>query len=193
MVKGRSLMAGKMGQNVMSPLINILDDGLYPRGLGTCPWDAEGTPQRKTWLVRAGKVTGFVYDRYWAARAGTQSTGNADRPSLKVPPQVGYCNLYLEPGELSPQAAMKQMNRGILITETMGGHTADPVSGEFSFGASGYLIENGQISRPVKSMAVAGQVVELFKASKAVCSDLRFFGSTGAPSLWVSGVSLSGA
>ena len=192
-VKGRSMLADKKGQRVMSPLIDIVDDGLYPRGLGTCPWDAEGTPQRSTTLVKSGEITGFIYDRYWAARAGVESTGNADRPSLKTPPQVGYCNLHLKPGGMSPQEAMKKIGRGILITETMGGHTADPVSGEFSFGASGYLIENGQISRPVKSMAVAGQVVELFKASKAVCSDLRFFGTTGAPSLWVSGISLSGA
>ena len=192
-LKGRSLMADKMGREVMSPLIDIIDDGLYPRGLGTSPWDSEGTPQKSNTLLRSGKVAGFVYDRYWASRAGVESTGNSARASIKAPPQVGYCNLHITPGDLSPQEAMTQMGRGILITDTMGGHTADPVSGEFSFGASGYLIENGRISRPVKSMAMAGQVVDLFKAAKAVCSDLRFFGTTGAPSLWVSGISLSGA
>jgi PmbA protein len=192
-VKGRSLMADKIGQKLFSGCVHMMDDGLYPGGLGSSPLDGEGTVQQKKTLVKAGEVAGFVYDRYWATRAGTHSTGNSVRTSLKTPPEVGYHNLHLIPGKLSPTEAMAQMRQGVWITEIMGGHTADPVSGEFSFGAAGRLIKNGRLAEPVKSMAMAGRIFDLFNSVNAVCNDLRFFGTTGSPSLWVSGVSLSGA
>lgn len=192
LLKGRSLLAGRQGQPVVSPLVSIIDDGLYPRGLGTAALDDEGTPQQRTVLVEGGTLQGFIYDRLWGARAGRASTGNAMRASLKTPPGVGFSNLYLAPGSQSPEELTAGLTRGLVISEIMGGHTADPVSGQFSFGAAGHLVENGRISRPVKSIAMAGQVLELFQAVQAVGSDLRFFGRPGAPSLLVGGMSISG-
>ena len=191
-VKGRSLLARDQGKQVLSPRLNIVDHGLYPRGLATAPFDDEGTPQAENRLVEKGVVQGFVCDRYWARRLGQQSTGNAARPSLKAPPGVGFKNLYIEPGEASPQELAAGLERGLVISEVMGMHTADQVSGEFSLGAAGHLVEGGRITRPVKSIAVAGQIVELMAAVEAVGDDLRFFGSTGSPSLLVSRVSVSG-
>ena len=115
------------------------------------------------------------------------------RGSLKGPPGVSFTNLYLEPGAAGPQELESQMERGLVIAEIMGGHTADPVSGEFSFGASGFLVEKGQRVRPVKSIAIAGQVLELFQAVAAVGSDLRFSGYQGSPSLLIGSLSVSGA
>ncbi|RJX32391.1 MAG: TldD/PmbA family protein [Desulfarculus sp.] len=192
LLKGRSLLAGREGQLVASPLVSIIDDGLYPRGLGTAALDDEGTPQQRTPLVQGGALRGFIYDRLWGARAGRASTGNAVRPSLKNPPGVGFSNLYLEPGAQGPDELTAGLGRGLIISEIMGGHTADPVSGQFSFGAAGHLVENGRLSRPVKSIAMAGQVLELFQAVRAVGSDLRFFGRSGAPCLLVGGMSISG-
>ncbi len=192
LLKGRSLLAGKEGRAVASPLVSLIDDGLYPRGLGSSSLDDEGTPQQRTELITDGVLTGFIFDRLWAARAGKASTGNAMRPSLKNPPGVGFSNLYLQPGEKSFAELTAGLERGLIISEIMGGHTADPVSGEFSFGAAGHLVEKGRIKRPVKSIAVAGQVLDLFKSVVAVAGDLRFFGRSGCPGLLVEGMSISG-
>lgn len=191
-VKGRSLLADRRGQQICSPLVNILDDGLYPRGLGSAAFDDEGTPQSRKELITAGSLQGFVFDRLWGARFGAASTGNSQRASIKSPPGVGFGNLYLEPGTPSPAELARDMGKGLIISEVLGGHTADPVSGQFSFGAAGHLVENGQVTRAVKSIAMAGQVLEMFKAIQAVGDDLRFFGRVGAPSLLVQGLSISG-
>lgn len=191
-VKGRSLLARRLGEQVSSPLVNVLDDGLYPRGLGSGAFDDEGTPQARKALITGGVLQGFVFDRLWGARFGAASTGNAVRASLKTPPGVGFTNLYLEPGPHAPQDLARRMGRGLIISEVLGGHTADPVSGQFSFGAAGHLVEGGQVTRAVKGIAMAGQVLELFGAIQALGSDLRFFGRVGAPSLLVRGLSISG-
>ena len=192
LAKGRSLLAGRLGEKVLSERVSIVDDGLYPRGLGSAPFDSEGTPQSRTVLVENGVLRGFVFDRLWAGVQGAASTGNAVRGSSKAPPSVGFTNLMITPGQGSAQSLAAGLDRGFMLTEVMGGHTADPVSGEFSFGAAGWLIENGQLARPVKSMAVAGQVLDLFGAVEAVGDDLRFMGRTASPSLLVSRLSLSG-
>jgi PmbA protein len=191
-VKGRSLLASRRGQKICSPLVNIIDDGLYPRGLGSGAFDDEGTPQSRKVLIQAGVLEGFVFDRLWGARHGAASTGNAVRGSLKSPPGVGFSNLYLEPGTQSPAELAQSMGQGLIISEVLGGHTADPVSGQFSFGAAGHLVEGGRPVRAVKSIAMAGQVLEMFSAIQAVGADLRFFGRVGSPSLLVRGISISG-
>ncbi|MFH1057154.1 MAG: TldD/PmbA family protein [Pseudomonadota bacterium] len=190
--KGRSLLAHRLGEKVVSPLISLIDDGLMPRGLGSGAFDAEGTPQARQALIQDGVVRALVQDRFWGGRAGRGSTGNAVRGDLKAPPSVGFTNLYLAPGQGDEAALCAAMGRGLIITEVLGGHTADPVSGQFSFGAAGYLVENGRRARPVKSIALAGQVLELFGAVQVVGGDLRFFGRTGSPSLVVAGLSISG-
>lgn len=190
--KGRSLLASRLGEKALSPAVSIVDDGLLPRGLGTAPVDDEGTAQARTVLVDRGVVEGFVYDRLWAWRQGAKSTGNAVRAGLKSPPGVGFCNLHILPGSKDLGGLRAGLSRGLVISEVMGAHTANPVSGEFSLGASGHLVENGRVTRPVKSIALAGQVVELFASVREAGSDLRFFGRTGSPSLLVEGVSVSG-
>lgn len=190
--KGRSLLAGRLGEPVCSPLVSIVDDGLFPRGLGSAAFDDEGTPCARKELIQAGQLQGFVCDRLWGARLGLPSTGNAVRASLKSPPGVGFSNLFLQPGPEDLEALTRRLDRGLIIGGILGGHTADPVSGEFSFGADGLLVEGGQVVRAVKSIAMAGQVLELFKAVRAVGADLRFFGRVGSPSILVEGVSISG-
>ncbi len=192
LVKGRSLLAGRLGERVASPLVSVIDDGLLPRGLGSAPFDDEGTPQANKALVEGGVLKGFVFDRLWGARQGLASTGNAVRPSLKAPPSVGFTNLYLKPGQGSLTDLASGLKRGLVISVILGGHTADPVSGQFSFGAAGHLIEDGRLTRPVKSIALAGQVLDLFSAVQKVGGDLCFHGRTGAPSVLVSGLSVSG-
>jgi PmbA protein len=192
LVKGRSLLGKRLGEKIASPLVTIVDDGLKPRGLGSSAFDDEGTPASRKDLVEAGVLKGFVFDRLWGGRAGKASTGNSSRASLKAPPGVGFGNLVLSPGGRSREDLLADMGTGLVIGEIMGGHTADPVSGQFSFGAAGHLVEGGRVTRPVKSIALAGQVLELFAAVVGVGTDLTFQGKTGAPSLLVEGLSVSG-
>ncbi len=190
--KGRSLLAGKIGHKLVSPLVTIVDDGLMPRGLGSAPFDDEGTAQSRTVLFEQGILRGYVYDRLWAGRTGTLSTGNAVRPSLKGPPGVGFTNLHIAPGGGDQNSLVEQMSNGLIISYILGAHTADPVTGEFSLGASGHLVQKGRIVRPVKSIAIAGQILDLFNKVEAVGADLRMFGRSGSPTVLVKDVSVSG-
>jgi PmbA protein len=190
--KGRSMLAGKQGSLLFSEKVTLIDDGLLPGGYSTSPFDGEGVPSRKTVLVDGGFIRGTLYDSYYARKFKTQSTGNAQR-GIKAPPSIGFNNLYLEPGETSLSGLMDGVSKGILITSLMGIHTANPVTGDFSLGASGILIENGKLTRPVRGFAVAGNILDVFRKITDIGSDLRFFGNAGAPSIRVSDISVGGA
>lgn len=190
--KGKSILAGRVGQKIMAGNINLVDDGLYPGGLASSPADAEGTPCQKTILVSGGRLVSFLYDYSRARLDGAASTGNADRGGAASPPGIGPTNLYLAPGTKSPGELAALMGEGLLVTEAMGVHTADPISGDFSLGVSGFWIRAGQLDHPVKGMALAGNIFKMFDQAAEAGSDLRFFGSTGAPSLLIHELTLSG-
>jgi PmbA protein len=190
--KGRSMLAGKIGQRLFAENITLIDDGLMPGGLATFPFDAEGVPTARTTLVDGGFVAGYLYDTYYAKKMGADPTGNASR-GIKSPPGIGTTNTYMKNGKKVFSDLVKGINRGIVITDLMGVHTANPVTGDFSLGASGILIEGGKLARPVRGFAVAGNILDLLRRVTDVGSDLRFFGSTGAPSVRVSEISVGGA
>ncbi len=190
--KGKSLLAPHLGKKIMSNLVNIYDNGLYPNGYATRPCDDEGIPQQKTILVENGTIKGFLYDSYTAAKEDKKSTGNAGRMSLEAPPKVEITNLYLKPHDLSFERLLKTLDKGLVITDVLGMHTADPISGDFSVGAAGYWIEGGNRLFPVKSIAIAGNIVDLFKKIVAIGNDLEFFGNCGSPSVLIEGVQVSG-
>ncbi|RUM87987.1 MAG: hypothetical protein DSZ24_04885 [Thermodesulfatator sp.] len=189
--KGRSRLAGRLGQKVFSPRLVLVDDGLYPSGLETRPFDDEGAPQKRTVLVDQGVVSSFLYDRLWGRRTGKTSTGNARRPSFKGPPRIAPTNLYLEPGEKTPEE-LREGRPVFEVREMLGWHTADPVSGDFSVGVSGLLYEVQGV-RPLSGMALSGNLFELLARVEAVGRDLTFYGGLGAPSLLIPALDLSGA
>ncbi|MBJ6723553.1 TldD/PmbA family protein [Geomesophilobacter sediminis] len=191
--KGKSLFKGKVGEQVFSPLVSVRDNGLLDGGMGTAPWDGEGVPQQDVELVRAGELKGFLCDTFWGQKAGVASTGNSVRGSLRSPPRTGVHNLFVEKGKTSPEALREGMEKGVLITEVMGMHTANPISGDFSVGAAGFYVERGEIVHPVKGIAIAGNVLELFQRVDLVADDLRFFGGTGAPALRIAELDVSGS
>ena len=190
--KGRSMLAGKHGTKVFAEHVTIVNDGLLSFGYGTRPFDGEGVPSSKTMLVDGGIFHSALYDLYHARKHDKESTGSANR-GIKAPPSIGVSNLFLTPGRKAPALLREGMKKGILITDLMGLHTANPVTGDFSLGASGILIEEGQLTRPVKGFAVAGNVMELFSKMTDIGKDLKWFGSVGAPSVRVTELSIGGS
>jgi PmbA protein len=190
--KGKSRLAGRLGQKVMSDHITLVDDGLYPDGLATSPADGEGLPSQRTVLVEKGMLVSYLYDLTQARKDGVASTGNSERSGFKSPPTIGATNLILSKGTVERRDLIGGIDNGFLVTDVMGLHTANPITGDFSIGASGQWIENGRLSYPVKGMALAGNLWEMAEHVTGVGADFRLFGSIGAPSVLVDRLTLSG-
>ncbi|MBI4697514.1 MAG: TldD/PmbA family protein [Nitrospirae bacterium] len=211
--KGRSFLKGKAGKKIISPLINIIDDGLIPWHAGTKPADDEGVPASRKVLVEGGVLTGFIHNTYTANKDGVRSTGNAVRGGFRGLPGVDVTNLYIERQETvdsrqetvdrvqgfegpgvrgqDNNRLIKSLSKGLLILETMGIHTANPISGDFSIGVSGLWIEGGEIAYPVKEAVMSGNILELFNNIQDVGDDLRFYGKIGSPGLLTGEVDIS--
>ena len=192
--KKRSFLAGKVGKNIVSNAVNIFDDACMPWKIGSKPVDDEGVPTSRKNIISEGILTGFIHNTYTARKEGVTSTGNAIRRSFKSLPGIDVTNFYIEPGRNGGKQdnnLMKRMSRGLLILETMGIHTANPISGEFSIGISGLWIENGETAFPVKEAVMSGNILELFKKIDAVGDDLRFYGNIGSPSLLIGSMDIS--
>ena len=190
--KGKSLFAGKLGEVVGSKYLTLIDDGLLPQGLASAPVDDEGVPSKVTTVMVDGQLETYLYNTYSAARDGVDSTGNGMRSSFRGAVTTAPRNFYVQPGDTPLVDLMSGISRGLHITNVMGMHTANPISGEFSVGASGLLIENGRVVRPVRGVAIAGNLIDFLQRVVAVGNDLRFFGSVGSPSLLVEGITVSG-
>jgi PmbA protein len=186
-----SVFAGKKGTVVGSPWVTIVDDGALPKGIATAPFDGEGVPTRKTRIIGKGRLESFLYDAFTARKAKAKSTANAERGYSSLP-SIGVNNLYLEAGERTPEAILKEVKNGFYVTSMLG-RGADPVTGDFSRGANGLWIENGELAYPVQEVTVAGNLLVMLKNVDAVGSDLEFRGSVAAPTLRFSELTVSGA
>ncbi|MBW1740372.1 MAG: TldD/PmbA family protein [Deltaproteobacteria bacterium] len=190
--KGKSLLIGRMGKQVFSPHITIVDDGLYPGGLASSPFDDEGSPHERSVLVSEGVLQGFLYDQYTANKESRCSTGNAGRHGIKAPPSVQATNFYIQNGSLAPDELLSSLPEGLMVTDIIGLHTADPISGDFSVGAAGLWIKDGETVFPVKGIAISGNLIELFRNVDGVGTDLKFYGPFGSPSLRISTLNIAG-
>jgi PmbA protein len=190
--RNRSLLAGKLGEAVSAPTVTLVDDGLDVRGSAAGSYDGEGVPRQTTPLISRGVLTGYLYDIETAARDHTRSTGNAGRGGFRGPPGPSTSNLRLEPGSGSLDELCAEAGEGFLVTDLLGVHTANAVSGDFSLGATGFAIRNGRVAEPVRGVAVADNLLALLRRLSRVGGDFRYFGSIGTPSVIVPGVSVSG-
>ena len=190
--KGKSMLAGKISEQVASPNITIVDDGLLPEGIGSSPADGEGVPMQRTILIESGILKGFLYDLYTAKKDNTSSTGNGSRGGFKDTPHVGVSNFYIEKGTLSREKIISEIDEGLLIKEVMGLHMANPISGDFSLGVSGLWIKGGKVAFPVRGVVLSGNMLDLFKSIEKLGADLRFFGRMGSPTLLVREMNISG-
>ena len=193
--KGCSLLAGKEGQTIASPLITILDDpfdAIAPRA-----FDGEGTPCVKKAVIENGVLKTLLHNLKTAKKAGVESTGNASRRSAASAVSIAPTVFRVDAGILDYDALLKELGTGLVISELEGLHAGvDAVSGDFSLKAAGFLVENGTVVRPVSNITIAGNFVGLMKDVIAVGSDLRFGmpqgGYFGSPSILVSGLTVAG-
>jgi PmbA protein len=190
--KKRSLFIGMLGKDVAAPVITVLDNGLLEGGLGTAPSDDETVPMQKKTVIDRGKLALFLYNTYTANKDKTVSTGNGLRGGFKGMPGVGLSNLYIEPGKESLPGLISSIDSGLFVTEVMGMHTANPISGDFSVGATGFWIEKGKKTYPVREITIAGNILDLMQHVDVVGSDLRFSGRIGSPSLRIKELSIGG-
>lgn len=192
--KGRSLFASMVGETVGSGLFTLVDDGRTIAGPGACPFDDEGVPSGRTELFTNGRLNGFLHDTYTANRAGggQRSTGNAKR-GYRSAPGVGTSNFFVDAGASSFDELLALADGGVLIRDVTGVHSgANPISGEFSVGATGLRISGGALGEPLREMTIASTLPEMLAGITGVGSDLRFFSSVGTPSVLIGEMTLAG-
>ncbi len=190
--KQRSFLAGKLGQSILSDIIDIVDDGTIPWKVGTRPVDDEGVTCRNKTLISGGVLKSYIYNHYAAVKDGVQSTGNALRANPRSMPGTGVSNFYISSaGKRSEDDLIRSLPKGIRILAAMGVHSANPVSGDFSVGISGQWIENGEILYPIKEAVMSGNVLEMFRKVEETGNDIKFYGNMGAPSLLIGDMDIS--
>lgn len=195
MQRARSFLLGKMGQDVASDIVSLLDNGRLVRGMASAPFDGEGVPTSATKLIDEGVLQAVLHDSYTARKEGASSTGNARRDSHRRMAQLAPSNFYLQPGPDSPESILAGVEKGLYVTSTMNVGGVNPVNGDFSVGASGLWIENGVLTRPVTGVTVSSTLQEMLKNIVAVGNDLRFVpfeGIVGSPTIRVEGMTVAG-
>ena len=188
--RGTSFLRDSMGRQVMAAGLTLRDDPLRPRGLRSRPFDGEGMPGEARALVEDGILRSWVLDWRSARQLGQSSTGHAGR-GVSGPPSPGPTNLWLEPGSVSPAELMNDIDEGFYVTEMMGS-SINGVTGDYSRGASGFMIRRGELAEPVGGVTIAGNLREMF-LHLASADDLRFRRGTDAATLRVDGMTLAGA
>lgn len=190
--KNKSALKGRIGGRIGPDILNLIDDGTLRDGLSSIPFDSEGGPTQETVLIENGILKGYLYNNYTALKEGAVSTGNGIRGSFKGLPQVSPTNFYIKPGSVTPEDMIKGVSRGLYVTRVMGMHTVNPISGDFSVGAAGLMIEGGRKTFPVRGITIAGNLIELLKNIKAIGCDLELTGSMISPTLLIEGITVSG-
>ncbi|MEE9276850.1 MAG: TldD/PmbA family protein [Dehalococcoidia bacterium] len=177
-------------EQVASPLLTVVDDGALPGRLGTRPFDGDGIATRRNVLIDQGVFRGFLFDTYNARRTGRASTGSAVRDVASLP-TVGSGNLILEAGETPPEEIIAGVENGLYLTTLMG-FGVNVITGDFSRGAGGIWIRNGELAEAVTEINISGRLLEMWQSIDAVGNDLRWFGSAAAPTIRMSRLTVSG-
>ena len=195
--RGRSLFAGKEGEQIADSRLRLADDGLAPDGLATAPFDGEGMPQQRTSLIEDGTLRGFLYDAYTGRRGQHPSTGNGVRGSYRSPPSVSPTNLIVDSGDMAEAELLQAAGDGFFVMSVSGLHSGvNPISGTFSVGATGRLIAGGELAEPVREVTIASDLVSMLKAVTGVGAEARwvpFGGSVMVPPVLIGEMTIGGA
>ena len=188
--RGTSFLKDALGTEVFAAGIHIIDDPLRLRGLRSRSFDGEGLPVARTALIENGVLTGWLLDAASARQLGLKPTGHAAR-GTSGPPGAGTSNLHMAAGSLSPKALMADIKRGFYVTELIG-MGVNGLTGDYSRGASGFLIEDGELTSPVAEVTIAGNLKDMFKAM-VPADDLLFRHASNAPTIRIDGMTIAGA
>lgn len=188
---GRSLLAGKLGKKAASPLVTLRDEPRRPGGPASAAVDDEGVPTADRDMIEKGVLRALFHDTLTAAREGHASNGCAWRGSYEDAPSPSSSNLVLAPGVTPPEALLAGAKAPLLVLDVLGMHMVDPVSGEFSVGVSGLLVEKGRAGKPFKGAMLSGNLVDLLGRVDAVATDLEWHGAFACPSFRVSSLDVA--
>jgi PmbA protein len=188
--KGASFLLGQLGKSIASDLVTVVDDGRLAGGLGSRPFDGEGLATRKTLVIDRGVLSSYLLDTYSGRKLGMASTGNASR-SVGENPTVGATNLFLSPGTYSPDEILKSMKRGLYVTDLIG-FGVNLVTGDYSRGAVGFWVENGELTHPVEEVTIAGNLQQILKDIEMVGTDLEFRGRVASPTVKIRKMMVAG-
>jgi PmbA protein len=185
-----SFLAGKLGEKVAADHITVVDDGTIPGGFGSEPFDDEGIPTRRTVVIENGVLKSYLLNSYTAKKLGMKSTGNAAR-GLAGTPSIGAGNFFLQKGDRTPQQIISGIKQGLYVFQFLG-MGVNMVTGDYSRGASGLWIENGELTYPVEEITVAGNLKDMLNNISEIGNDLIFRGSVAAPTLRIDGMMVAG-
>lgn len=195
--RGRSPFADRLGEELAAGVFVLHDDGLDPDGSASAPVDGEAVPRRRTALIEGGRLRTYLHDTYTARRGGAASTGNAGRSGYRTQPSVAASNLVVAPGSLGFDDLLREAGDGVLVTDVAGLHSGvNPVTGAFSVGASGRAIRGGEPAEPLREFTIAGDLVSMLRAVRAVGAEPRwvpFGGSVSTPPLLIGELTVGGA
>ena len=187
--RGTSFLKDAMESQVFGEHVTIVDDPHRSRGLKSKPFDAEGLPTKRRNVIDQGRLTSWILSLSSARQLGVQSTGNAAR-GTGAPPSTSPSNLYMAPGTRTPEALMADITEGFYVTEMMG-QGVNMVTGDYSRGAAGFWIENGELAYPVSEITIAGNLKDMF-ARLVPADDLEFRFGVDAPTLRIDDMTVAG-
>jgi PmbA protein len=196
--RGRSPFADKLGEAIASAALTVADDPTDPAGLNSSPLDAEGSPRSRTALIEGGRLVAYLHDSYTARRQGgeTRTTANASRSGYRSPPSVSTSNLLIVPGEETFDELLARAGDGVYVTDVAGLHSGvNPVSGTFSVGATGRLVDGGSLAAPADEFTIASDLQSMLRAVSAAAREARwvpFGGSVNAPALLIEEMAVGG-
>jgi PmbA protein len=185
-----SFLLDKLGKQVAASCISIDDDARIPSALGSKPFDGEGLPTRCTSVIESGFLVSYLLDTYSARKLGLRSTGNASR-SFADAPIAGPTNFFLKPGETPPEEIIRSVRSGLYVTE-LSGFGVNPVTGDYSRGAVGLWIENGEFAYPVEEITIAGNLLDMFKNIEVIGNDLELRSAVISPTLKITRMTIAG-
>jgi PmbA protein len=185
-----SFLAGKLGEKVASDDVTVIDDATLPGLFGTSPFDDEGVASRRTVVIERGVLKSYLMNTYAARKLGLKTTGNASR-GLTGNAGIGHGNFFLEPGVQTPEQIIAGIPNGFYVTELMG-FGVNVVTGDYSRGAAGLWIRNGELAFAVSEVTIAGNLNDMLKGIAAIGSDLEFRGSVAAPTIKMGEMTVGG-
>ncbi len=188
--KGASYLIGRLGERIAPETVTVSDDGRLTGGLGSKPFDGEGLATRKNVVVDRGMLKTYLLDAYAARKLKLVSTGNASR-SVGEAPSAGATNFYLAPGAVSPEEIIRSVKRGLYVTELIG-FGINMVTGDYSRGAGGFWIENGELAYPVEEVTIAGNLKDMWMNVEAIGNDLVFRGRLASPTVKIAEMTVAG-